>query len=124
MTDVPPVSPEPTPAAQQPPAYSQPSPGFAAAPPYPAGAPKKTPVLSIIALIAGIVGVLGSAAIGPIIFGIGAVVLGFLGRSREPASKGLWLTGIILGFVAIVLAIIFIVVYVVAAATLSDSTYN
>ena len=38
--------------------------------------------------------------------GAAAVVLGFLGRSKEPQAKGMWLTGIITGFVAVGLAII------------------
>ena len=35
-----------------------------------------------------------------------AVVLGFLGKAKEPfAPKGLWLTGVILGFVGIGIAL-------------------
>lgn len=41
-----------------------------------------------------------------VLFGIAAVVLGFLGRSKEPQAKGFWLTGLILGFVSIAIAII------------------
>lgn len=52
---------------------------------------------------------------------IGAVVLGFLGKKREPhASKGLWMTGIILGFVGIVVslgALLFWIVLAIAAQT-------
>jgi multisubunit Na+/H+ antiporter MnhB subunit len=45
-----------------------------------------------------------------------AVVLGFIGRRKEPAAKGMWLTGIILGFVGIVIAIISIVAWAVLFA--------
>jgi hypothetical protein len=85
-------------------------------------APAKTPVLSIISLIAGIVGILGAwIVVIPIVGSIlglpipaAAVVLGFLGRKKEPASKGLWLTGIILGFVALVLAVVMLIVWIAA----------
>lgn len=75
----------------------------------------KAPVLSIISLVAGIVGVLGGAIVIIPFFGsvlqlfipIAAIVLGFLGKAKEPdASKGLWLTGIILGFVGLLISII------------------
>jgi hypothetical protein len=75
----------------------------------------KSPILSIISLIAGIIGVLGFwivfipfvGSILGLFIPAAAVVLGFLGKRKEPAaSKGLWLTGIILGAVGIVIAII------------------
>src|SRR5690554_3306901 len=94
MTDTtPPAQPEPTPPAA----------GYTAQPaatPYQAGgAPAKSPVLSIIALIAGILGLLGSGLaflpfVGIIAWPvpIAAVILGFLGKKKEPfASKGLWM---------------------------------
>jgi hypothetical protein len=80
-----------------------PSTPYASAP-----APAKSPILSILSLIFGILGVLLSL----FLFGTGflpgaaAVVLGFLGRRKEPQAKGMWLTGIITGFVAIGIAII------------------
>lgn len=64
-------------------------------------APTKT--LSLISLIAGIVGLFFGT-----IFAIAAIVLGFMGRSREPHAKGFWLTGIILGFVGLVLGFVWI----------------
>jgi hypothetical protein len=88
------------------PQYSPPP----ATPYVPAGGvqPTKSPVLSILSLVGGIVGVLFSLfffGLG-VIFSIAAVVLGFIGRRKEPGSKGLWLTGIILGFVGIGIAIV------------------
>jgi hypothetical protein len=80
-----------------------PSTPYASAP-----APAKSPILSILSLIFGILGVLLSL----FLFGTGflpgaaAVVLGFLGRRKEPQAKGMWLTGLITGFVAIGIAII------------------
>ncbi|WP_353987328.1 DUF4190 domain-containing protein [Ruicaihuangia caeni] len=98
------------------------------------GTGTKAPVLSIISLIAGIVGVIGSLAVVwiPIIGGIlqlfipaAAVVLGFLGKKREPwASKGLWLTGIILGFVGIAIGLISIIAWIALFAAFGNSGYT
>src|SRR6195952_680592 len=77
--------------------------------PYsPAPGTGKSPVLSILSLIFGILGVLLSLFLfgSGVLPGAAAVVLGFLGRSKEPQAKGMWLTGIITGFVAVGLAII------------------
>jgi hypothetical protein len=78
-------------------------------------------VLSIISLIAGIVGLIGAGIVAiPIVGSIlqlfipgAAVVLGFLGRKKEPAAKGMWLTGIILGFVGIGIALIALVIWII-----------
>ncbi|BDZ44984.1 hypothetical protein [Naasia aerilata] len=44
-------------------------------------------------------------------------MLGFLGKKREPwASKGLWMTGIILGFVGLAIAIISLIGWIVLFA--------
>jgi succinate dehydrogenase/fumarate reductase cytochrome b subunit len=70
--------------------------------------PTKSPILSILSLIFGILGVVLSL----FLFGTGflpgaaAVVLGFMGRRKEPQAKGMWLTGLITGFVAVGIAII------------------
>jgi succinate dehydrogenase/fumarate reductase cytochrome b subunit len=87
-----------------------PSTPYASAP-----APAKSPILSILSLIFGILGVLLSLFLFGTGFlpGVAAVVLGFLGRRKEPQAKGMWLTGLITGFVAIAIAI---VVWVVLAA--------
>jgi len=56
----------------------------------------------------------------------GAVVLGFIGRKKEPAAKGMWLTGIILGFVGIAIALLSIIFWSIALATIPsyvDYTY-
>ena len=112
-------------APQQP--YGAPQQPYGA-PQQPYGAPQygqpyapvaqKTPILSILALIGGIIGVI-SLGWG-VLFGIAGIVLGFLGKSREPQARGFWLTGLILGFVSvgfIVLWILFIVISAIAAAS-------
>ena len=86
-------------------------------------------MLSLISLIAGIIGVAGSLAVVwiPIAGGIlqlfipaAAVVLGFLGRKKEPASKGMWLTGIILGFVGIVAGLTSVIFWIVVFASIGS----
>ncbi|MHA7985566.1 hypothetical protein ACX9R5_07130 [Rathayibacter sp. CAU 1779] len=110
--------------------------GAPAASPYggaaaPAG--RKAPVLSIIALIAGILSVVGAfifdwipfvGAIIGLVISAAAIVLGFLGRTREPQAKGMWLTGLILGFVGVVINLIFLIFWIAVFATSgSYSTY-
>lgn len=95
--------------------------------PYaPAPTSGKSPVLSILSLIFGILGVVLSL----FLFGTGfipgaaAVVLGFLGRRKEPLAKGMWLTGLITGFVAIGIAIIiWIGLAVIVGLAGASSTY-
>jgi hypothetical protein len=86
-----------------------------------ASAPK---TLSLIGMIAGIVGLVVSLpgfGFG-LIFSIGAVVLGFLGKKREPAAKGFWLTALITGFVGIALSIVFgiVLLFIIIGAASSD----
>lgn len=132
-------APESTPAAATPPPappanpYASPAAPAAAPNPYAAAPGAKTPILSIFSLIAGILGVLGGAIVFiPIIGSIfqlflpaAAVVLGFLGKKKEPqASKGLWLTGIILGFIGLAIALIGFLAWGVLLATADYSSFD
>jgi hypothetical protein len=90
-------------------------------------------VLSIISLVAGIVGVLGGFGVVwiPIIGGIlqlfiplAAVILGFLGKKKEPQAKAMWLTGIILGFVGLAMAIISLVAWIIILASIGSYNYT
>ena len=122
--------PPPAPAygAPTPPAYGAPAAGsYTGAP----GAKKQ--VMSIIAMIAGILGVLGAwialipfvGTIMGLLFPLAAVVLGFLGKKKEPLAKGLWMTGIITGFVGILLVIVFTIAVVIFFATgIAATTYR
>ena len=101
--------PDANPYAQQPPAYGQ-QPGYPAqAAPYGynagyAVAPPKG--MSIASLITGI-GSIVTLTIGIGFFaGIAAVILGFIAKKNQPYAKGMWLTGIITGFVAIGISVI------------------
>jgi hypothetical protein len=114
------------PYGQQPgygqPTYGQPAPGYAQ--PYATAPAGKSPILSILSLVGGIIGIILNFAFGiGALFAVAAVVLGFIGRSKEPQAKGFWLTGIILGFVAIAIAIIFWIVWGIILANLS-TTYR
>ncbi|KFF58987.1 hypothetical protein JF66_14510 [Cryobacterium sp. MLB-32] len=154
---VPPVSPPPAPpappapsAATPPPAYGAPTPPPAYGAPTPpppaygapanpyqatpyAGAPaKKQPMLSIFAMIAGVIGLVGAPiAFIPFVGGFlglffpaAGVVLGFMGKKREPAARGFWLTGIITGFVALALMLLSFLLYAILFATANTSGYN
>ncbi|MEO7123417.1 MAG: hypothetical protein ABI400_09945 [Lacisediminihabitans sp.] len=80
-------------------------------------------ILGLAGLVFSWVPVLGFLA------SLAAIVLGFLGKSKEPAApKWMWLVGIITGFVAIVLSILFIVLIIIlpliALSTVGGSLSN
>ena len=92
-----------------------------------APAPVVPRTLSLVGMILGIVGLVVSL----FAWGFGfilsapAVVLGFLGRRREPAARGFALTAIITGFAGIALSLIFLVITIVifAVAVAGSSGY-
>ena len=127
---VPPVPPPapPAPAAPAAPTYSAPQPAAPAqpgytAPAYAAPPASATPILSILSLIGGIIGILSSWFYFGLLFSIAAVVLGFIGKKKEPAAKGMWLTGMILGFIGLAIGLLSIVLWSVALASTSYYTY-
>jgi hypothetical protein len=98
-----PIVPEPTPTPAAP-AYS----------PAPAAAGPKQ-ALSLTSFITGIAGIVFSAVPGlGFLASLAGVILGFIGKKREPAApKWMATVGIITGFVGIALSIIFTIVLVV-----------
>lgn len=84
-------------------------------PPPAAAAPaQKSPILSILSLIGGIVGVVLSFLAGAgFLFAVAGVVLGFIARKKEPHGATMALWGIITGFAGIVISIIVIIVVVI-----------
>ena len=115
----PPSAPAPPPSAPAP-GYTPPTTAYA-----PAGslAPKKT--LSLIGMIAGIVGLLGLWIVFiPIIGSVlqlfipgAALVLGILGRKREGTpAKAFWITAIITGIVGLVIAFIALIGWIALIA--------
>lgn len=143
-----PGAPQPPPApaaATPPPAYGSPTPppapGAPANPyqanpyqsnPYAATPAKKQPLLSIFAMIAGVIGLVGAPiAFFPFVGGFlglffpaAGVVLGFLGKKREPAARGFWLTGIITGFVAAGLMLLSFVIWGLVFASANSGVYD
>jgi hypothetical protein len=143
MTDAPPPG-QPQPP-QQPAQPSFPPAGGATPPPYTGapsyapgpgagagygGAPVKKQTLSIVSLVLGIVGfIFGWLVIFPFIGSIlqlfvpaGAIIVGFIAKSREPqAPRALWLVGIILGAVALLTAIIAAIGWGVFVATCGNA---
>jgi hypothetical protein len=133
MTEPPEQAPQqPTPP---PPPQGYPSPypqGPYSGAPYPGGYPPAPPQpyagytpppaaprngLGITALIIAIVALLASFSVaGGIVLGIVAVIIGFAGRSRakrgEANNGGVALAGVILGFLAIIISLAFIAVWV------------
>jgi hypothetical protein len=105
--------------------YQQPPPGqYGNQPGYGAPVPQKTSVMSILALISGILGVCGA---GCLIFGVGGIVLGILGkkeiRESQGAIKGQGLAqaGFILGIIGLVLGVGY---WILVASGAIDATYS
>ena len=108
MTD--PTVPGPTP-------YSQPIPPLD-------GRPAPTPTLSIISMIVGILGLLIGFVGGGLLFSVGGVVLGHLGQRKEPAARGFWLTGLITGYVGILINIVVIIIWIIFFVALAADGNN
>lgn len=96
----PPAPPVASPAAPAAGGYASPPPAYAAAT---GPAPSKT--LSLIGMIAGIVGVVAFGWFIPA--SIAAIILGTLGKKREGLpAKGFWLTALITGWVGVGLSVL------------------
>jgi hypothetical protein len=119
---VPPVEPPPAavtpPPPPAPPAYASAAyaPGYYVAPQPPKG-------LAIASLITGIAGVFFS-----LFYGIGflpslaGVITGHLARKRQPYARGMWLAGMICGYVGLGISLIWIIVLIViVVVTISAS---
>lgn len=111
--------PQPPPYGAYPGGYPPPPPqpygGYPGYPPQPPTSPKNG--LGITALVLAIVGLLLCWSVaGALVLGVGAVILGFLGRGRvkrgEANNGGVAIAGIVLGFVAIIAGLVFIPIYI------------
>ncbi|WP_294178315.1 hypothetical protein [uncultured Schumannella sp.] len=97
-------------------------------PAAPAPAPGPAQTLSLISFIVGLASFL--FALIPVLGflgGLAAVILGFMGKKKELAApKWMWLVGIIAGFVAIAINIIFVIVSIILPLILvaSYGTYG
>ncbi len=103
-------------SGQNPGGYPPPPPQpYAGYPPPPPNPPKNG--LGLAALVVAIVGlVLCWSVVGGVIAGVVAVILGFLGRGRvkrgEADNGGIAIAGIVLGFLSIVVGLVFIAIWV------------
>jgi hypothetical protein len=120
------------PAYAAPPAYGPP-PGYTGAPAAPAYAPGYSqpynpavgqagyayvgPPPQGLAL-ASLLTAIGAVFVGPLA-SIAAVILGHIAQKRQPWARGMWLTGLIIGYVGIGLSIVFIAIYIVFIASLA-----
>jgi len=105
MTD--PTVPDPAP-------YSKPIPPAA-------GTSAPTPSLSIISMILGILGLIIGFVGGGLLFSVGGVVLGHLGQRKEPEARGFWLTGLITGYIGILINVIVIIIWIIVLASLAGT---
>jgi dolichol kinase len=69
-------------------------------------AQKKTPIMSVLSLVFGIPSVFAAWTGIGLVATVFALVFGFVGKAKEPDARGLWLTGIILGFTGLGIAIL------------------
>ena len=95
------------PSGAEPPApYGAAAPG---APRPPWGAPVASPprTLSVLSLVAGAIGLSTTlVTLGlTVVLAVAGIVLGHLASRREPASRGLWLAGLITGYVGVLATI-------------------
>jgi uncharacterized membrane protein HdeD (DUF308 family) len=83
-----------------------------------------TPILSILSLIGGILGILSSFFWIGLLFGAAGAVLGFIARRKEPQAKGLWLTGIITGIIGFVISLVVIIGTIALFAFAASQGYS
>lgn len=114
-----PAAAPPYPYGAYPGGYPPPPPYGGTAPPYPGGpASRPSNGLGIAALVTAIVGlVMVWSVLGGLVLGVVAVALGFVARGRckrgEATNDGVAISGIVLGFIGIVLSLVFIGIYLV-----------
>ena len=113
-----------------PPSYAAPSYG----PAYQSGyyaAPQPPKGLAIASMVTGIVGVFFSFGYGFGLFpSIAAVITGHFARKRQPYARGMWLAGLICGYVGIgisvlwAIGIILFIVFVAANPVYNSGDYS
>ena len=123
MSDqTPPPSQDPYAAPSAAPYSEQPQP-YASAPGAPGAPAAKSPILSILSLVGGILGIIVGFFGWGLLFSIAGVVLGHLGRRREPNGRGMALAGLITGYVGIAVNVIVIglaILFTVLALSSAD----
>ncbi|AGB23319.1 hypothetical protein Mycsm_02996 [Mycobacterium sp. JS623] len=84
--------------------------------------------LGIAALVVAIIGlVLCWTVVGGVILGVGAIIMGFVARGRvkrgEATNGGVAIAGIVLGFLAIVVSLVFIPIWIGMFEDVGGSNY-
>jgi Domain of unknown function (DUF4190) len=90
----------------------------------PAPVPAANSGQSIVSLVLGIVGLLTSWIVVGLAFAIPAVVLGHLSWKRASKQNQLALAGLVLGWIAMGLSILFIIIYIAAAHHRNCTDYS
>ena len=121
----------PAPYGTQPPAPYGSAPHGAVQPPWGGPGTPTTPArtLSALSLIAGVVGLASTLlTFGlTVVFAVAGIVLGHVASRREPASRGLWLAGLITGYVGVLATIclwVGLLAFWVAFAASSAGTFG
>jgi hypothetical protein len=122
---VPPIEPTPPLAPPVPQPYPPAPPGYGGRPgqPYVAGyyasgyyAPQPRG-LAIASMLTGIAGVFFSFAYGfGLLPSIAAIITGHLAQKRQPHARGMWLAGLICGYVGLAISVLWIIAIVVVVA--------
>lgn len=95
--------------------------------PYATAQQGPTQGLSIAALICGAVGLLMSFFAWGFLPALAGVILGHIAQKRQPWAKGFWLTGMITGYVGILISVlwlVFIIAMFAISAAAGTSSYN
>lgn len=95
--------------------------------PYATAQQGPTQGLSIAALICGAVGLLMSFFAWGFLPALAGVILGHIAQKRQPWAKGFWLTGMITGYVGILISVlwlVFIIVMFALSAAAGTGSYN
>lgn len=85
-------------------------------------APRPAQGLSVASLVLGLVGLFFSFFAFGFLLVVGAIVTGHLAQRRQPASRGMWLTGLITGYLGLGISLIWGLVIGLAVLS-SFSTY-
>lgn len=87
---------------------------FAVPGPYTAAPTSQQQTLGILALVFGIVGVLLSFVGWGLVFALAAVILGHLALKREPAARGMAITGLVTGYAGLAISVVWGIVLLAA----------
>jgi hypothetical protein len=106
------------------PAPGYPAPGYAPAGGYAALPPVQPKGLAITSLVLGIGSIVFFFFLLSLPAGIAAVITGHLAQRRQPYARGLWITGLITGYIGIALGLVSIVGFILLVVLGSSDPYS